>query len=316
MKPAIVLYSALLVIAAACAPHNPNGDKNDNGTYDTDTNETNNRPPIEVTTGVTPNPNIEEYKPTLIKGDTIKIHVIDEELLSLTVQVDPRGAIEYPLLGTIEVEGYTTWEVKDIITKKLQADYIKSPQVFVDIVNYAARRVYIQGGVMKAGEYTMELGERLTLYQLILNAGGFKPEAKKDSVMLLRMGKDMKREITYLSFDKVDQGTLSNDPILLPNDIVIVPISAKSYYIWGAVTNTGLFTMKPNERLTLMKAVIISGGFTKFAAPHKVQVMRPDTTQKKYKTFTVNVEAIISGESQDDFEIMANDIIYVPESLF
>lgn len=316
MKPAITLFVASLAIAAACAPHNPNGNNEIDGTNETNSTKTDNNSPIEVTTDIQPNPNAEEYKPTLIKGDTIKIHVIDEPLLSLTVQVDPRGAIEYPLLGTIEVEGYTTWEVKDIITKKLQADYIKSPQVFVDIVNYATRRVYVQGGVMKTGEYTMGLGERITLYQLILNAGGFKPEAKKDSVMLLRMGKDMKREITYLSFDKIDDGTLSNDPLLLPNDIVIVPISAKSYYIWGAVTNTGLFPMKPNEKLTLMKAVIMAGGFTKFAAPHKVQVMRPDTTQKKYTTYTVNVEAIISGESQDDFEIMANDIIYVPESLF
>ncbi|MBI4242652.1 MAG: polysaccharide export protein [Planctomycetes bacterium] len=329
MKKFIVIS---LVLFSCSQPPSFYGLPNNNENNNNNSSE----PPIDIEQ-ISPLIGNPDVKPTLMRGDSVRITVLNESELSRQVTIDPRGTFDYPWLGIIKATGITPWELQERVKTLLAQDYIVDPQVFVEVMNYAPRKVFVLGGVNKTGEYFLNPGEKITLLQLITLSGGFQSGAKKDSIMIVREGEESglgkspdegskddppvketksDKEIIYVSLDKIEKGEMQKDPVLLPGDIIIVPRTSKVCYVWGAVNSTGPMPLPPDEKLTLLKAIVLSGGFNKFAAGHKVQVLRPEGTSNSYKTYTVNVDAIASGKVKDDFEIKSGDIIYVPESLF
>ena len=70
-------------------------------------------------------------------GDVISVQVFDEPSLSLASgRVDQIGAISYPLLGAIPVQGLTSQQVEEKITRLLKNGYLRRPQVIVTVLNY------------------------------------------------------------------------------------------------------------------------------------------------------------------------------------
>ena len=80
--------------------------------------------------------------------------------------------------------------------------------------------VYVYGNVNKQGE--VKFKEPRTLRQVIASAEGFAPSAKKDKIRVLRQKPDSTEwnEEIY-SLKDIDSGKIQ-DPILQPNDIVVV----------------------------------------------------------------------------------------------
>ncbi len=115
-------------------------------------------------------------------GDRLRITVFDEPRLSGEFALDGSGAIAYPLLGTIVVTSKTTAEVRDQITQRLSAEFVRNPRVSVEIVNY--RPVYVVGEVVKSGEF--DYVEGLTALALIAKAGGFTYRANKRVIYISR----------------------------------------------------------------------------------------------------------------------------------
>jgi polysaccharide export outer membrane protein len=68
------------------------------------------------------------------------------------------------------------------------------------------------------------------------------------------------------------------------------------------------------REITLYRAIVDAGGFTEFAAPSRVTLMRPspDGSNKVYK---INVRRIMGG-GPDRVIILPNDVIRVPKSVF
>jgi protein involved in polysaccharide export with SLBB domain len=86
-------------------------------------------------------------------------------------------------------------------------------------------------------------------------------------------------------------------------------------YVTGAVNGAGPQEIPANERFTVSKAILRSGGFSDFANQRRVKVTRakPDGTTE---SFTVDVKEVIEKGRQDlDLEVLPNDFIVVPERL-
>ena len=75
-------------------------------------------------------------------SDVLQIKVFDEPGLSNKFTVDSDGTITYPFLGRIAVRGKTLREVEEAITTGLRADYVKNPQVTVEIAPVATLATY------------------------------------------------------------------------------------------------------------------------------------------------------------------------------
>lgn len=98
-------------------------------------------------------------------------------------RVDINGNIEFPLLGTLHVEGLTISQVTDLIRERIiEGGYINNPLVMVEILNF---KYTVLGAVGGNGVKTAD-GDRVTLLEAIANAGDLSANAAIDRVAVIR----------------------------------------------------------------------------------------------------------------------------------
>lgn len=131
------------------------------------------------------------------------------------ILVDANGNIEYPRVGTIQVEGLTRSQLSDIIKTRLSGQ-LTNPVVIVRFQNY---KVTILGEVGSQGSFNVPT-ERLTILEAIGLAGGVSEYGKKEGVKVLRE-KNGVREIGLVDLTSKD---IFSSPYyqLSQNDVVIV----------------------------------------------------------------------------------------------
>jgi polysaccharide export outer membrane protein len=91
----------------------------------------------------------------------------------------------------VRAKGLTISGLEQAITNKLKPDYLKNPQVSVEVLNY--RPFYILGQVQKPGSYPYVSG--MTVVTAVAIAGGFTFRAKKDSFFITRAKGEEKTEV-------------------------------------------------------------------------------------------------------------------------
>jgi polysaccharide export outer membrane protein len=109
----------------------------------------------------------------LAANDIVSVTVYQEEDLSAKVRVSKDGSIVLPLLGSVTVGGKTRETAARLIRDLLAEKYLVSPQVSVDIAEYAKRRFTVLGQVSRPGSYEMPGDESVNLLQAISMAGGY-----------------------------------------------------------------------------------------------------------------------------------------------
>ncbi len=154
-------------------------------------------------------------------GDVFEVRVFREADLSGLFQVGSDGTIDYPLLGTLRVEGLTSTEVAAGIRDGLAKGYIRVPYVTVTVKEFQSRRVYVLGQVEKPGTFRYEEG--MSIVQVITLAGGFGKLARPNAVVVTRSddGKDTR---TVVPVADISEGKEKNF-LVRPGDIIFVPES-------------------------------------------------------------------------------------------
>jgi polysaccharide export outer membrane protein len=62
--------------------------------------------------------------------DVFEVRVFGEPEFSGAYRVAADGTVDYPFAGRLSVLGLSSGEVQELVTKKLQGDYLKKPQGF------------------------------------------------------------------------------------------------------------------------------------------------------------------------------------------
>ena len=150
--------------------------------------------------------------------DELQISVWHEPELSQLVVVRPDGMITLPLLNDVKVAGMTMDELQAFLTEKLKS-VVNEPQVTVSVKAVHSRKVFLVGNVMKQGAYP--LGGRMTVLELIAEAGGLSPFAKGGSIYVLRKENDKETRLPF-NYKKALSGKGAN-PELQSGDMVVVP---------------------------------------------------------------------------------------------
>lgn len=181
-----------------------------------------------LTSSNSPNENIINGKaPTQLDNsyiigaeDLITIFVWKEPDLTQTISVRPDGKISMPLLNDIEASGFTTLQLKEVISNQLRK-YINEPTVTVIVQAARSQKASIMGEVARSGTYF--INSPTTLIQLISLAGGFRDFALTDKISIVRQenGKTHKLKFNYRDFIKGKN--LDKNIQIKPGDIVIVP---------------------------------------------------------------------------------------------
>ncbi len=152
--------------------------------------------------------------------DKLEIKVFQVEDLSGQFQVNSAGQILYPLIGSVAVSGKTPAELAQSITTQLGAKYLRSPKVQVNIVEAAAaeRTVTIDGAVKDPGAYPVK--GTTTLMRAVALAKGLGDGANPKRVVVFRTI-DGQRLAGGFDLTAIRRAQVE-DPIIYPNDIVIV----------------------------------------------------------------------------------------------
>ncbi len=124
----------------------------------------------------------QDYQYSLGTGDLLRVTVFGHEDLSGQFEVDSAGRISLPLVGKLLVVNRSVGNVEQLVVSALKPDYLKNPQISVEIINY--RPFDIIGEVANPGSYPFVA--RTPIITAVAKAGGFTNRAKEDDLLLTR----------------------------------------------------------------------------------------------------------------------------------
>jgi polysaccharide export outer membrane protein len=149
---------------------------------------------------------------SLRPGDIVRIVVWGHEDLSGQFQVNEDGALQYPLLGDIDIRGLTVAQLRGRLRSGLE-NLFTAP--FVTITPLF--RIAVLGEVRTPGLYTVD--PTLSVLDIVAMAGGPTPSGNLNQIRLLRSGAE-----TRVSFEQQmaraqtlqEVGVRSGDEIVVP----------------------------------------------------------------------------------------------------
>lgn len=256
------------------------------------------------------------------EGDSLDISVWGVKELDVSAKVRPDGKITIPGLGDVVASGFSPAGLQKELAVSLK-DLVKNPIVTVVVREIANSKVYLFGGGINSGVY--DLNRRTTLLQLLCvvgnmaagdgkgggaGAGGAVKVADYARAYLLRNGKRIKEDFYKLFIN----GDTSEDLVIEPNDAIFIPQQLdKNVYVLGAV-NASRF-IEYREGMTVMEAILESGGFTKFAKQNDTVILRKDGD----KEISISVKAkdlVKDGDLSQNVKLKPGDYIIVKEGMF
>jgi polysaccharide export outer membrane protein len=216
-------------------------------------------------------------------ADVLSVKVFAEPDLSGPFSVDSDGTITFPFLGRVPVGGKTVREIETHLTKALTGDFVKRPQVSVEIANYRSRRIFILGEVKAPGTYSIE--GPMTLLEVLAKAGSLTSAA--GSTIIVQRYKDglaaavssepmlpgdpRGAEVMRVNADDLREGRLNSNILLQDSDTIVVP-TADRYYVTGFVRTPGSFVLRPG--MTVQQAIAEAGGFTERGSTRGIKILR------------------------------------------
>lgn len=170
----------------------------------------------------------------LTLSDNVNYGSTDPERSTLSYLVDCRGDINFPILGSIHVEGMTRSELVNYLTAEISKD-VKDPIVYVSFKNY---KITVLGEVRNPGTYTMS-SEKISLFQALGMAGDLQLTAERDGIILVR---EVNGVPTYHKIDLKTAEVMNADYFYMQqNDVLYVPPSASR--VATATTATGIWSV-------------------------------------------------------------------------
>jgi polysaccharide export outer membrane protein len=163
--------------------------------------------------------------------------------------VDATGAIDFPILGKLQLGGLTRTEVVSMFKEKIGL-YIKNPIVNFRIANF---KVSLQGEVNAPGSYTIN-SERITLIEALALGKDLTIYGKRDNLLIIREVNGVK------SFNRVDitKADFINSPFyyLAQNDVVYVEPNKTRTNASAVGPNTGVIISITSLLITLVTLIL------------------------------------------------------------
>lgn len=179
--------------------------------------------PIPVKTGSISESAVAADNPDMYRlrqGDAVLVSVWREDALQKQVVVLPDGSITLPLVGRVEVAGFSTPEVEQRITAKLKK-YIPEPVVTVVIAGIDGNRAYVMGKVIRPGHFI--ISGPITVLQAISIVGGLDKFADASGIKVIRIKSEV-QEILPVNYKDIISGkNMSTNVQLKAGDTLIVP---------------------------------------------------------------------------------------------
>ena len=278
----------------------------------------------------------------IASGDRVRIGVQQMNELSGELRVSEQGTVTLSLLGPVGIAGLTERQAAEKIRAAL-VDYVKGPEVSVNVTEIHGSEVSVMGAVLKPGAYPIR-GSNLTIADLVTQAGGMTRDAGTVIYFSPATGSEesaQRREAAAaLHLDAKQPGLFADAKQTVAIDLtplyqgrqvpgltvpvragdMIVVSSAGEVLVEGWVNHPG--ALKLTRGMTLTHAILSAGGMHFGAADSQVTLQR-QSLGGETKTIVVDYASIATGSSPDVYlengdrvEVASNPAKSVPWGVF
>jgi polysaccharide export outer membrane protein len=279
------------------------------GTVVVASGQTDGTPTDSAQTQTTPGPDTTQAPKIAIgPGDQLSIDVFDTPELSSSVRVSQTGEVNLNVLGNIHVAGLTPNQAARKIESELKSRrLLLDPHVTVSIGEYASQGATLTGEVHAPGVYPT-LGSR-KLLEMIALAGGVTMTAGRTATIIHYDDPQHPHDIVLVPNNNA-LGAQEN-PVILPGDTVVIG-KAGIIYILGDVGKAGGYLVDNNERLSIIQALTLAGGWTRTSAQSKVILIRQVLEGRE--EIKLDLKHVVHGQ-EADIKVSNGDILFIPSSM-
>jgi len=99
--------------------------------------------------------------------------------------------------------------------------------------------------------------------------------------------------------------------------VVVVSLQqsrSRKFFVYGEVVKPGEYPI--TENTTVLRAISMAGGFTKFGSSSRVKLLRPRKNAPSYETIMIDIKSVMNGDSEKDLLLTSGDMIVVSEGVF
>ena len=239
---------------------------------------------------------------TIMAGDLLQVEVEGEAKYSGQMRVSALGAPFYNLGVISSVAGMGTGQLADDIARRYRERDLRDPRVTISIHEYAPRRVYLMGHVLRPGVISVSAGGTTTVLRAIAEAGGFTENANRQAISLLREG--CPPQVLSEAGILLDP---SLDLLLKPDDQLLIPMIDR-IYISGEVEHSGPLVAPSGEVLTVSRALSMAGGLGRYAS-RRILVLRSSVS------IDIDLDEVLAGKDTDPV-LQPGDTVFVPQRRF
>ncbi len=165
-------------------------------------------------------------------------------------------------------------------------------------------QIHVLGEVYRPGTYRIPASTRVS--EALLMAGGIRKHGSERNIEIRRPGGATKK-IDLLAYKVF--GQLQDNPYLMDNEVIFIPVKKKVVEIQGAVLRPGTYELK-NEK-DLQDLVQLAGGFAQgVALKEMVKVVRYDENENKQV-----IEVPDNLQDLNAFNLESGDVVVIPHIL-
>lgn len=228
--------------------------------------------------------------------------------------VSADGTMFYPHVGTFEVAGKTTNEIRAFLAERLQR-VIRKPQIDVRVAAFRSQRIQVTGEVRAPGIVTLDDTSKGVI-EALTERGGLTPQASRRQVLLQRG--DSVRRIDLAALLMGGRAAHIN-PRILAGDLLHVPdAGADRVSVMGEVRNSAPVPFL-QEGLTLTEALTSAGGLDRLSARDSgVLVFRrgQEVLDGVPTIFVLDLGRPQGMITASEFRLAPRDVVYVKATDF
>ncbi len=243
-------------------------------------------------------------------GDVIEIVVYGHTELSRVVTVNPQGAIDFPFMQSVPVDGLSLDKLREIIVATLSRYLNTYPVVTVSFAKSNTINVSVLGMVKRPGLVAVPLNS--SLQGALAIAEGVTPGARINEITLIRNIDGRMISSTYDMEKFLLDSDFKQNPTVTEGDIIMVsgnPVLA-SIKVLGAVRSPGIFDNYMGA--TVLDMIMRAGGPLEDAKLDQIRYISP--SRKKNVEYTINLKQFLETQEFSQVPpVKAGDIIYIPK---
>ncbi|MGR2922589.1 polysaccharide biosynthesis/export family protein [Acinetobacter sp. CE-15] len=221
--------------------------------------------------------------------------------------IDPNGNVQLPLVGSVHIAGKTLAETNRFLHNQF-AKYLKHPDVVVRVLSYEGRRYFVNGQVMRSGQYTLN-DQPISIYTALGQAGGVDTKTgDTTNIQLIRNGQTY--NLNTIQLEK--QGLSLHQLLIQPNDTIFVNTKQdQKLYVMGESSRSQALTLR-DQGMTLSDVLGESEGINPTSASAaRIYVMRTDLSTKQSTIYHLNLSSLGNLALANQFAMQKNDIVYI-----